>query len=101
MGVRHETTVCVEFDVLRRRCIRLAKTGQYRKAAIALAELANREQDAATWVRLGVMLMRAGRGNAAVDALKQGQWLHRLRRDGKKAAVVATLIERAHQSRVA
>lgn len=101
MGARHENTLFVEFDPLRRRCIRLARSGQYRKAAIALAELAHREQDAASWVRLGVMLQRAGRAPAAVDALKQGLWLHRMNRDARKAAVVATLIDRAQHSRVA
>jgi len=94
MRARHDTTVCVEFDPLRRRCIRLAKAGEYRKAAIALAELANREQDAASWVRLGAMLMRAGKSPAAIDALKQGLWLHRRGYDQRKAAVVLALIER-------
>jgi predicted TPR repeat methyltransferase len=94
MRARHDTTVCVEFDPLRRRCIRLAKAGEYRKAAIALAELANREQDAASWVRLGAMLMRAGKGPAAIDALKQGLWLHRRGYEQRKAAVVIALIER-------
>lgn len=101
MGARHDTTVFVEFDPLRRRCIRLAKAGQYRKAAIALAELAHREQDAATWVRLGVMLQRAGRAPAAIDALKQGLWLLRMARNARKAAVVAGLIERAQHARAA
>jgi predicted TPR repeat methyltransferase len=99
---RHVTDpVCIEFDPLRRRCIRLAKTGQYRKAAIALAELAHREQDAATWVRLGAMLLRAGRREAAVDALKQGLWLHRIRRDQRRAEVVSRLIARASGERAA
>lgn len=98
MGARHDTTVFVEFDPLRRRCIRLAKAGQYRKAAIALAELAHREQDAATWVRLGVMLQRAGRAPAAIDALKQGLWLLRMGRNARRAAVVAGLIERAQHA---
>jgi hypothetical protein len=93
--------ICVEFDPLRRRCIRLAKTGQYRKAAIALAELAHREQDAATWVRLGAMLLRAGRRDQGVDALKQGLWLHRMHRNHRRAAVVADLIARASGARAA
>ncbi|MBC8069895.1 MAG: hypothetical protein IAG13_16275 [Deltaproteobacteria bacterium] len=83
---------CIEFDPLRRRCVRLAKSGQYRKAAIALAELAHREQDPATWVRLGAMLVRAGRTGPGIDALKQGQWLHRMRRNQRRAEVVAELI---------
>lgn len=94
MRARHDTTVCVEFDPLRRRCIRLAKAGEFRKAAIALAELANREQDAASWVRLGAMLMRAGKGPAAIDALKQGLWLYRRGCEQRKAAVVIALIDR-------
>src|SRR5687767_8551895 len=73
MAAFRPATQCIEFDPLRRRCVRLAKTGQYRKAAIALAELAHREQDPATWVRLGAMLLRAGRVDAGIDALKQGQ----------------------------
>jgi predicted TPR repeat methyltransferase len=92
MAFTRSTPECIEFDPLRRRCVRLAKTGQFRKAAIALAELAHREQDPATWVRLGAMLARAGRMDAAVDALKQGQWLHRLRRNQRRAEVVASLI---------
>ncbi len=101
MSTRHANTVYVDFDPLRRRCIRLAKTGQYRKAAIALAELARREQDAATWVRLGVMLERAGRLPSAVDALEQGLWLLRRHRDHRRAAVVSSLLERTKQRRAA
>lgn len=93
--------VCIEFDPLRRRCIRLAKTRQYRKAAIALAELAHREQDAATWVRLGAMLLRAGRRDSAIDAFKQGLWLHRMSRNQRRAQVVAQLIARASGERAA
>ncbi|MBX7084466.1 MAG: hypothetical protein K1X88_34990 [Nannocystaceae bacterium] len=92
---------CIEFDPLRRRCIKLAKTGQYRKAAIALAELAHREQDAPTWVRLGAMLLRAGRGDAGIDALKQGLWLYRMDKNNKRAQVVSRLIERASHHRAA
>jgi len=98
---RAADTICVEFDPLRRRCIRLAKQGQYRKAAIALAELAHREQDAASWVRLGAMLVRAGRIDNGIHALKQGQWLHRVDRNTRKAEVVARLIERVAGDRAA
>lgn len=98
---RAADTICVEFDPLRRRCIKLAKTGQYRKAAVALAELAHREQDAATWVRLGVMLLRAGRVDNGIDALKQGMWLHKVSRNPQKAAVVQRLIARVAGDRAA
>ncbi len=100
MPLRHENIVSIEFDPLRRRCIRLAKSGLYRKAAIALAELAHRENDAASWVRLGVMLQRAGRVDPALDALKQALWLLRQGHERRRAAVVAGLIERAAQRRV-
>ena len=97
----HRNATPIDFDPLRRRCVRLAKSGQYRKAAIALAELAHREQDAATWVRLGAMLVRAGRVDAGIDALKQGQWLHRMRRNQKRADVVAELIAQLGRERAA
>lgn len=95
MRTRQPSSAVVELDPLRRRCIRLAKHGEYRKAAIALSELAHREQDAASWVRLGVMLLRAGKRDGGVDALKQGHWLLRRARAAKRATVVATLIDRA------
>jgi len=101
MAAHRPTTPCIDFDPLRRRCVRLAKSGQYRKAAIALAELAHREQDPATWVRLGAMLVRAGRVDAGIDALKQGQWLHRMRRNQKRAEVVAELITNVGRARAA
>lgn len=94
-GRQPSPVVIVEFDPLRRRCIRLARHGEFRKAAVALTELANREQDAASWVRLGVMLLRAGKREAAIDALKQGHWLLRQARAARKASVVAVLIGRA------
>ncbi|HWB75960.1 MAG TPA: hypothetical protein VG755_13420 [Nannocystaceae bacterium] len=101
MAAHRPATQCIDFDPLRRRCVRLAKSGQYRKAAIALAELAHREQDPATWVRLGAMLLRAGRIDAGIDALKQGQWLHRMRRNQKRAEVVAELIANVGRARAA
>ncbi len=101
MSFHRQATTCIDFDPLRRRCVRLAKSGQYRKAAIALAELAHREQDPATWVRLGAMLLRAGRIEAGVDALKQGQWLHRMRRNQRRAEVVAELIAQVGRARAA
>ena len=64
-------------------------------------ERRNREQDAATWVRLGAMLLRAGRRDAAIDALKQGLWLHRIRRDQRRADVVSRLIAHAAGERAA
>lgn len=99
MRHRQPSAAVVELDPLRRRCIRLAKHGEFRKAAVALSELAHRERDAASWVRLGVMLLRAGKREGGLDALKQGHWLLRQAREGKRAGVVAMLIEHARDGR--
>jgi hypothetical protein len=64
-------------EVLKRRARRLARKGDYRKAAIALRERAALRGDAASWVALGDMLRRARRDREALDALKQGMYLHR------------------------
>ncbi len=82
----------IEFDPLRRRCRTLIRKRSYRSAAIALRELANRDQNAAVWVRLGAALTQCGRSAGAVDAFKQGWWLFRQRGEDRKAAVVTRLI---------
>ena len=72
----------------------LVRRGRRRQAVAALRELANRDQDAAAWVRLGAMLAHCERSEASVDAFKQGWFLHRRRGDHRRAAVVSSLIER-------
>jgi len=49
-------------------------------------------------VRLGVQLTRSGKLGAAIDALKQGQFLHRRAGNRRRAAVVARLIERIDEA---
>lgn len=82
-------------DPLRRRCVRLARRGEYRKAAVALRALVARDNDAASWVRLGVMLLRARKIDDGIDALKQGLWLHKRARATARVEVVERLIREA------
>ncbi|MEM6991083.1 MAG: hypothetical protein AAF721_11315 [Myxococcota bacterium] len=81
-------------DLLVHRCRTLIRRGKHRQAVGALRQLAHRDQRPAVWVRLGVLLARAERTEASVDALKQGWWLHRREGQHRRAAVVAELIER-------
>ncbi|MBL4685249.1 MAG: hypothetical protein JKY37_11715 [Nannocystaceae bacterium] len=79
-------------DLLAHRCRSLIRQGRRRQASNALRQLANRDQHAATWVRLGVLLAQLGRTEASVNALKQGGWLHRQRGQPRRATVVEGLI---------
>ena len=80
-------------DLLAHRCRMLTRKGRLRQAAQALRELASRDQLPAAWVRLGAMLARCERTDAAVDALRQGWWLHRQTGQTRRADVVAKLID--------
>lgn len=73
MKDRHDT----RDDILKRRARRFAAKGDFRKAALALRERAALRGDAASWVALGDMLRRARREREALEALKQGLFLHR------------------------
>jgi len=79
-------------DVLRRRARRLARQRDFRKASIALRELVAHKQDAASWVALGDMLVRARRNAEALQALRQGLWLHRRAGAAGRARTVARMI---------
>ncbi len=79
-------------DPLLLRTRRLRRRGEFRKAANALRELVFRQPTAGRWVMLGHVLARAGRAAQALDAYKQGQWLHRRNGHARKADVVAMLI---------
>lgn len=78
--------------VLRRRANRHARRGEYRKAALALRQLAALRGDAASWVALGDMLSRARRPEEAVVAFRRGLWLHRQAGATGRARTVARLI---------
>lgn len=79
-------------DLLKRRAQRLARKGEYRKAAIALREHAALSGDACAWVALGDMLRRAHRTPEAIRALRQGMYLHRQAGAEGRARTVARMI---------
>lgn len=79
-------------SVLKRRARRLARKGDYRKAALALRERAALRGDAASWVALGDMLRRARREREALEALKQGMFLHRRAGAPGRVRTVARMI---------
>lgn len=81
-----------EVDILKRRARRFARKGDYRKAALALRERAALIGDAPSFVVLGDMLRRARRVAEALDALKQGMYLHRRCGSQRRARTVARMI---------
>ena len=81
-------------DPLVLRIRRLRRRAEFRKAAIAQRELVFKEPTAGRWVMLGDLLARAGRAEQALDAFKQGQWMHRRNGHARKAAIVGDLIAR-------
>lgn len=84
-----------ERDPLVRRAIRLCRRGEYRKAALVLRDLVAQRPSAANWSKLGVCLLHAGRHDQALDALKQGIWLHRRTGYPGRAAALGPWIDRA------
>ena len=78
-------------EILRRRARRLAREGDYRKAAVALRELTALADDAASYVKLGDMLRRARREGEALQALREGLWRHRQAGNDLRARSVARL----------
>ncbi len=81
-------------EALARRARRHARKGRYRKAAVALALLANRSQAARHYALLGAMWARAGRPVEAVTAFRQALFLHRRAGADERARTVARLIAR-------
>jgi hypothetical protein len=77
---------------LARRAQRLARKGEYRKAALALRERVALCGDAPSWVALGDMLRRARRWPEALNALHQGLYLHRRAGALGRARTVARMI---------
>lgn len=77
---------------LRRRAHRHVRKGELRKAAVALRQLASLGGEARHWVALGHVLSRANKHSDAVQAWKQGLWLHKQKGADRRAATVAKLI---------
>lgn len=82
-------------DQLKRRGLKLASRGEYRKAALALRERASLVDDGASWVLLGAMLTRAGRHDDAADAYRTGAYHHRRVGSHARARVASLLLQRA------
>ena len=92
-GTQQVTQVSQEpADIIRRRAHKLARKGEFRKAALALRELTTFRNDGATWVLLGSMLRRARREDEALHALREGLWLHRQAGNDLRVRSVARLI---------
>lgn len=79
---------------LRRRARKLAKRGDYRKAARTIREVVALGGEARSWVRLGHLLAQGKRDGQAVDALKQGLFLYRREGAEGRARTVAQMILR-------
>jgi Flp pilus assembly protein TadD len=81
-----------EDEIIERRAQRFLRKGQYRKAALVLRKLAGSSEEPRHWVTLGHMWRRARRRDQALDALKQGMFLHKRRGASDRARTVARMI---------
>lgn len=77
---------------LERRAMRLLRRGDARKAAITLREAAALNPCGASYTRLGYALMRAGRNEDAVRALKEALYCFRHEDMRGRARTVARMI---------
>jgi predicted TPR repeat methyltransferase len=87
-----------KLSLLRRRVRKLARRGDYRKAARMMRDVIALESEASAWVRLGHLLSHSRREQQAVDALKQGLYLHRRAGAELRARTVAQMILRLDPS---
>ena len=77
---------------LRRRALRHASDGNFRKAVKVLRQLAALDGRPAHWVALGDALRRGRREGEAIEALRQGLFLHARQGAVARARTVAQLI---------
>lgn len=77
---------------LRRRAQKHARKGNFRKAVVALRQLAALDGSPAHWVALGDALRRARKEREAIRALHQGLFLHSRAGFDRRARSVAQLI---------
>lgn len=80
-------------EVLRRRAQRHARRGEHRKAAKTMRQVVALDEQARSWVGLGQALRRARRFEEAIEAFRQGVYLHRRAGHPGRAQTVARLIE--------
>ncbi len=88
----HTTPEMTGDELMRRRARRQRRKGEWRKAAVTLRRLAGESGEARHWVQLGAALRRARREGPALDALKQGMYLHKRSGALQRARVVAQMI---------
>lgn len=87
---------------LRKRAHRHARKGNFRKAVVALRQLAALDGRPAHWVALGDALRRARREREAIRALHQGLFLHsRAGADARARSVAQLILEMDPTDRVA
>lgn len=87
---------------LRRRAHKHARKGNFRKAVVALRQLAALDGRPAHWVALGDALRRARREREAIRALHQGLFLHsRAGADARARSVAQLILELDPTDRVA
>lgn len=77
---------------LRRRAHKHARKGNFRKAVVALRQLAALDGRPSHWVALGDALRRARKEREAIRALHQGLFLHSRAGSDARARSVAQLI---------
>jgi Flp pilus assembly protein TadD len=81
-----------EEEIIERRARKLERKGEFRKAALALRKLAGNSGEPKHWVALGNLWRRARRRDQALDALRQGMFLHKRRGSSERARTVARMI---------
>jgi hypothetical protein len=87
---------------LRRRAHKHARKGNFRKAVVALRQLAALDGRPAHWVALGDALRRARKEREAIRALRQGLFLHsRAGADARACSVAQLILELDPSDRVA
>ena len=81
-----------EEELIERRAEKFVRKGQFRKAALALRKLAGSSEEPRHWVALGELWRRARRPEQALDALRQGMFLHKRQGASDCARDVARMI---------
>jgi len=89
-------------EALVRRAFRFRRKGEERRAMVALREAAfGNDRSARLWTLYGVQCARAGRLDAASQALNHALWLRERANEAGKARVTRGLLERATPGRAA
>ena len=92
MRRNHEEQDSDPVRVLVRRAARWLRRGEERKAVVVLREAASLDASGASYTRLGYALMRAGKKDDALRALRQALYLFRHDDMRGRARTVARMI---------